>query len=102
MQTIPYDEIIEIDDVGDDLLKVPTIFARFREGRPPYLLNSKPEFTLDHGGFIPVPHEGHVRVFPERFRDESWETGWFGRNNAAYSKAPFSIPDDEETPGAGA
>src|SRR5262249_28336408 len=90
---IPYDEIIEIDDVGDDLLKVPTIFVTFKNGRPPYGTYFNLQFhpSREIMSAPPFHHEGHVRVFPDKFRDLEWERGWFASCEIPYATEPHDL-----------
>lgn len=88
---IRYDEIIEIDDVGDAVSDLPTIYVNFAGGRIPFLPNL--EFYLD-----PVQRfaerifpkiENHVRFFPDEARNLSWEREWCTRNEFSLSTEPF-------------
>lgn len=96
---IGYDEIVEVDDVGDNELKAPTIFVTFRDGRPPFEKQAEVKFIPSlHSVSVPINHNNHVRLFADKFRDVAWEEGWFSRNNIAYSKKEFVLaPPDEPT-----
>jgi hypothetical protein len=89
--SIEYSEIIEIDDVGDNTLKIPTVFVGFREGVPPF--GNKVEVRLTSSfGAVPFPRTGHVCLFPDEFRDLDWEMGWFARNGISHSQEKFVLP----------
>lgn len=95
--TLPYDEIVGIDDVGDDWVEYPTLFVSFRDGIPPFdrvfhlQFNQRESYS---SGFNFHP-EGHVRVFPDQFRALEWERGWFERNKIGYSIDPFDFARHE-------
>src|SRR5262249_449440 len=97
-QRIGYDEIIEVDEVGDNVLKVPTVFVSFRDGQPPF--NKEAGVALVSGDsfapHVPFLGEGHVRLFPEEFRDVQWEKKWFSRNAIPYSTEEFKRPPPRE------
>jgi hypothetical protein len=75
-------------------LKVPTIFASFRDGKPP-LSNHLSIFltsSISYGSDAQIQREGHVRVFPEEFRNIAWEKNWFEKNKITYSTEKFESP----------
>ena len=84
---IPYDDIIAIDDIGDDHLRSPTVFMTFNESKPPFDKRWDLYFhpSSSFSSNIEFHKEGHIRVFPDRFRDLEWERGWFQRNEIPYA-----------------
>jgi hypothetical protein len=88
-----YDEIIEIDDAGDDVVEMPTIFVNFKQAEPPLSDRCKIFFqgAVSLMGETLIHPEGHVRVFPDRFRDLEWEQEWFARNEFDYATEPHEI-----------
>ena len=76
---VPYEDIIEIDDVGDDLLKAPAVFVKFSKDASPYVERTEvrmrsgdsfareAEFSLDN----------HALVFPDELRNPIWEERFF-------------------------
>jgi hypothetical protein len=92
---VSYDDIIEIDDVRDDFLQVPTIFVHFKNGNPPFSdrfrLAFYPRSSIARK--IDFRPEGHVRVFADKFRDLDWERPWFEKHNVPYSTDPHQLPD---------
>jgi hypothetical protein len=90
---VSYEDIIEIDDVGDDLLKIPTIFITFNDGRPALGNRFRLRFhpSSAYAGEIDFHPEGHVRVFPNKFRDLEWETNWFARHHVPYATEPHPL-----------
>lgn len=95
---IPYEEILAVDDVGDESLRVPTLFANFRDGVPPFRKQFQLSFLPADGwsGATPFHTTGHVRVFEDRFRDVAWERGWFERNGIEYSTELLTLEGDEK------
>jgi hypothetical protein len=95
---ISYDDIIEIDDVGDNTLKIPTVFVNFKDGHPPYRKDGRIILTssMGHSGDVPFSKNGHVRLFPEKLRDDEWEKNWFARNGITYSTEKYSLPPPRE------
>ena len=92
---IDYDDIIEIDDVGDDLLEgVPTIFVNFGNYEPPFSDRCQIAYHAidDYTSEVPFRGTGHVRLFPDRFRDVEWEHNWFRKNNFRYATDPYVVP----------
>jgi len=93
---IPYADIIGIDDVGDDVLKMPTIFLNFQKNTPPY--HEKLDIRLENtDNFSPpgnLAKNNHALVFPKTLRDEQWEEGWFARNGIEKAKEPYPIDLD--------
>lgn len=91
--TIPYDEILAVDDVPDSFIRVPTVFTKFKDGKPPF----NPRWDLffhavGYGGRHSFHSEGHVRVFHDKFRDTAWEKDWFRRNDMKYSETLIDVP----------
>lgn len=90
---LPYEEILEIDEIGDDRCALPTVFTRFHKGQPPFSLSC--DIGWEASGYR---HEfrwrrnGHVRLFEPEHRDETWELGWAERNDILFSSTPFSVP----------
>lgn len=86
-RTLLFEHIVEIDDIGDDIAPMPTIYVEFRDGQP--ILSSSVAITLhpieSYMPNVELSIDGHVRVFPDAYRDVNWEQGWFARNNAKYA-----------------
>jgi hypothetical protein len=95
---LPYEEILEIDEVGDDVSPLPTVFASFRDGEPPLSKECEIYFdpTLSYASKIPWHRKHHVRLFPDSCRDLEWERGWSERNNVPLSSKTFTLPQAEE------
>lgn len=93
---LPFDEIIEIDEIGDDELEVPTVFTRFRDNKPP-LLNYG-VIAWETGGFggIQWHRDRHVRLFDDQFRDADWENAWAANNGVNLSTEPYPFPSPKE------
>jgi hypothetical protein len=97
---IRYEDIIEIDDVPDEFLRVPTVFVSFRNQRPPFakvwdIRFDRGRSRLDSfvGGETAGFHKGgNVRLFPDKFRDLNWERSWFEKNGIAYATVPYDLP----------
>ena len=93
---LSYDSIIEIDDVGDDVAAVPTIFVNFQDAKAP--LSELCEITFHPGeksmGYTNTPFhpKGHVRVFPDPFRDLRWEQAWFQKTGFTCATEPHQLP----------
>jgi hypothetical protein len=77
LRDLAYEDILEIDEVGDDFCELPTIFATFRDGQPPLAESGDAYFDLQHfrerAGFR---HEYRVRLFADDVRDAGWEKRW--------------------------
>ncbi|MBB3345969.1 hypothetical protein [Sphingomonas sp. BK069] len=95
--TIPYSEIIEIDQEPDDFSDLPLVYTTFRPWpnrgfEPPYteLVTLQVETSLPYQEVAWIP-ERHVRAFPESMRDLDWEASWTERNGWTLSdlKVPF-------------
>jgi hypothetical protein len=94
--TLPYEEILEIDEVGDDVCPLPVVFSTFKDGKPPF--NPAVDLWLEHSGDEQVSFDpaAWVRLFPDGYRDLSWEANWRTRNpQLAPSSEPFEfvLPD---------
>ncbi|WP_339163483.1 hypothetical protein [Methylobacterium bullatum] len=79
---VPYDEILEVDDIGDNVSDLATIFVNFRNGLPPF--SEKQQIIAAHA-FSPsekveIAREDHRRLFPDTVRDLAWEDDWAARN----------------------
>jgi hypothetical protein len=76
---IPYSDIIEIDDVGNNYMKIPTVFAQFKDNSVPYARQSK--IYLNGSSLYGTEGEfdasKHAVVFPDNLRDRSWEEAFF-------------------------
>jgi hypothetical protein len=83
---VRYQDIIEIDDVGDDLIEAPTIFLNFVDSEPPFSDRCRVAFQQDTwvSSEVQFPETGHVRLFPDQFRNIDWERKWFCKNEIAY------------------
>ncbi|WP_125900967.1 hypothetical protein [Methylobacterium indicum] len=91
--SISYRDIIEIDDVGDTVVRLPTIFMNFRNNNPPYLDRSSIVFRSS-GRFVSESYfdpEKHVNVFPDELRDRAWEDDFFPKNSIVRSTVPHSV-----------
>lgn len=96
---LPYEEILEIDEVGDDVSELPTVYARFRDGKPPFLMHC--DIVWEASGYrqtTPWWRKGHVRLFEPEFRDEDWERPWAGRNLVGLSEIPYALPEVDADP----
>jgi restriction endonuclease len=91
---ISYDDILDIDEVGDNVLKIPTVFVAFQNGAAPLSPHGRVVLTSgsSHAPNVPFNPKGHVRVFPDMFRDIKWEIDWFGRNKIPYATERFVVP----------
>ena len=91
---IRYKDIIEVDDVGDDLVEVPTIFVNFVDSEPPLSDRCRVVFQQDPclSSEVQFPQTGHARVFPDQFRNIEWEREWFRRNEILYETDPHVFP----------
>lgn len=97
---IKYEDIIEIDDVPDGLVKVPTIFVSFNNHIPPFA--NAWDIRFDHNRstidqFLrsdpaQFHKSGHLKVFPDKYRDLKWEQGWFEKNGIAYTSRLHEFP----------
>lgn len=97
--TLPYEDIIEIDQEPDDFCEFPTIFTSFRARRhgegfePPFLDSCNIELEVASGSGRPSwDPEKHVRAFPESMRDLEWEAAWSAANNISLSTEPIDLP----------
>jgi hypothetical protein len=93
---LPFDEIIEIDEIGDDELDVPTIFCRFRDGKPPFLSHGRLHWEQGGTGHrMPVEwnRDRHIRLFDERFRDVEFEASFSSRSGIKFATelSPFPV-----------
>lgn len=89
---LPYAEIIEIDEVGDDELEVPTVFARFKNGKPPFITWGQIVWEASSGyGGAHWDRDRHIRIFDDELRDAEWENQWAAQNGfeLAREKSPF-------------
>ncbi|VXD04312.1 conserved hypothetical protein [Sphingomonas sp. T1] len=96
---LPYEEILEIDEVGDDVSELPTVYARFRNGTPPFLMHC--DIVWEASGYrqtTPWRRKGHVRLFEPEFRDEDWERPWAERNSVGLSEIPYALPEADADP----
>jgi hypothetical protein len=86
---VRYQDIIDIDDVGDDLIEVPTVFVNFVDSEPPFSDRCRVVFQQDPcvSSEVQFPETGHVRLFPDQFRNIEWEREWFCKNEIVYETA---------------
>ena len=95
---IKYADIIEVDDIGDHLNKVPTIFVSFKNGAPPYSNRTKYFFEMRscgaEGEFDPAKH---ALVFPDEMRNIYWEGLFFKdlRIDRATEQYPVTLTEPE-------
>ncbi len=89
---ISYDDILDVDEVGDNVLKIPTVFVNFRDKVPPFSKTAELEIESPDRFQIRLNGDRHVKIFPDQFRDISWETDWFSRNNISYSTELRVVP----------
>lgn len=77
LRDLAYEDVLEIDEVGDDFCELPTIFATFRDGQPPLAESGDAYFEMrqfgERSGFR---HEHRVRLFADDVRDAEWEKRW--------------------------
>nr|WP_137830762.1 hypothetical protein [Methylobacterium sp. L1A1] len=92
---IPYEEIIEIDEVGNDEFGLATVFVQFRNGRVPEGRHSIVAISKSEDlgwAFYPDREGQHVRVFPDEFRDNEIDTHWSNAHNIDFSKDRLEVP----------
>lgn len=91
---LPYDEILEIDEVGDDITSLTTVFTRFRDGKPAFLPTCDIIWEAAQSQqTLAWRRDGNVRLFAPEHRDEDWERGWAERNGVPLSDLPFTLPE---------
>ncbi len=97
---LPYREIIEIDDVGDSFCDMPTVFATFRDGKPPFLERCDIRLEGSRSSFdAEWRPDRHVRIFPDHLRNEDWEREWMAKNSHKLGprrSAPTREPPPQE------
>jgi len=105
---IAYEDIKEVDDVPDTVLKVPTVFVTFRNQRPPFAKawdigfdrrRSRIDELTGIEDTAKFHKEGHVRLFPDKFRDLNWERDWYTKNHITYATEPHHLElTDKDSP----
>jgi len=92
--SLPYTEMLEIDEVGDVFCSLATIFCNFTSGEPPF--GDRTVVMLEPSGGYAYPvswqPEKHVRVFPEELRNPTWENDWTQRNGITLSENLIPLP----------
>jgi hypothetical protein len=96
---LPYSEILEIDDVGDNMLKIPTIFCNFSNNCPAVFKYTRIYFRSHHT----YPQEysfdadKHSLVSPDEMRNSEWEADFFGQLGIkrASKHFPVKLTDDQ-------
>lgn len=76
---LAYEDIIEIDEVGNDDIRYPVIYAHFNneDGQFPVMHNLTPQIVGDYGETIPLNGSAkHVRVYPDHLRNNAFDERW--------------------------
>jgi hypothetical protein len=104
---IPYEDIIEVDDVPDIELKILTVFVTFQGQQPPFAevwdigfdrRRSRIDEFMGQGEIADFHKSGHVRLFPDKFRDLKWEQVWFAKKQITYATKPHHLdPMDKDS-----
>ena len=88
---LSYDDIIEIDDIGDQVSIMPTIYVNFVAGKMPAIGGA--DFIFEpvarFAQKVRPEHANHVRLFPDPARDLDWERRWAARCRFELSTEPF-------------
>lgn len=96
--TVPYEEIIEIDQEPDDFCKLPTVFTTFRRNdrarlEPP--IKKEVSVQLEGSQWNVTWHaDRHVLAFPDDMRDLEWEEQWLSRNGIVRGTKRVVLPVD--------
>lgn len=77
LRDLAYDDIIEIDEIGDDRCSLPTIYVTFRGGEPPFAESGDHYLEMSqYGARQGFHHDRRVRLFDDELRDQAWEERW--------------------------
>lgn len=95
LRDLPYEEILEVDEIGDDVCALPTLFTTFKSGEPPYLDYGEAYLEVSSWGRVPLDHTKRVRLFADHERDPAWEARWSEGTGAGLpsERYQFQMPD---------
>lgn len=87
-----YEDIIEIDEIGDDQLKSTTVFATFKGARPPYDRGIEIFVEMGrYGGLGNFDFSKHASIFPDGMRNLDWEMAFFEDMGIKRSSDPYPV-----------
>jgi hypothetical protein len=90
---LPYSEILEIDDVGDSILNIPTVFCIFSKGRRAVFTDTRIYFR-SHDTYpqeYSFDADKHTLVFPDEMRNPEWEADFFGQLGIKRASEHFPV-----------
>lgn len=92
LRDLPYEEILEVDEIADDVCTLPTLFTTFKSGEPPYSEMAEAYLQINSWGRFALDHTKRVRLFVDQERDAAWEQRWCEGTGGTLPPAQYQFP----------